>query len=205
MYFHPNICDDGWDAFQRTAEAYRVSDDTFPICPPTPKFWQHGSRGSAVNRWPPLFFDPWIKLIAGGGTLSMDPTPPDAPPVFPNPLTILDNTGTSILPPPADCCYDWQVPTSPLLDVPSSPNTILPSLSQDVDGFEHLTINPPSSSLVEEHFSEELNTTPGSPMPVDEENAGSDIESAEGDREGDNDSYLWSQVSPISAMDMMDI
>ena len=110
VYFHSSICD----------EAYRVSDDTFPICPPTPKFWQHGFRGLAVNHWPPLFFDPWIKLIAGGGNLSMDPTPPDAPTVFPNPLTILDNTGTSIFPPPADCCYDWQVPTSPLLDVPSS-------------------------------------------------------------------------------------
>ena len=112
VYFHPNICDDGWAAFRRLGEGYRqlLPALTFPITPLTPRFWKHGIRGSAINCWPPSFFTPWIEQIAQGGTLSLQPTPPDAPvivlPELPDPpssppLSPLSSQSVSLDTPPS--------------------------------------------------------------------------------------------------------
>jgi len=98
VYFHPNVRTDGWLEFitvhQKARDEYSslpIDDGKkkekkkekkklqikvpFPQLPLHPSFWEHPVRGSAINLWPPRFFDDWIASVAGGIPLSLDPAP----------------------------------------------------------------------------------------------------------------------------------
>jgi hypothetical protein len=75
VYFHPNVHTDGWDIVWAKYAQLHEKDPDFPRCPPEPRFWQHGVSGSTIFRWPPYFFQEWVKLIAEGGTLALDLAP----------------------------------------------------------------------------------------------------------------------------------
>jgi hypothetical protein len=100
VYFHPNVREDGWDEIVGIHQKVRGEYDSlpnnvdkgknkkmgkkknkvisnvkvsFPNLPLRPRFWQHSVRGSAINLWPPNFFNDWVNLVANGHELRLEP------------------------------------------------------------------------------------------------------------------------------------
>jgi hypothetical protein len=153
VYFHPNFAQDGWDAFRGLCDTYNTISPGTPICPPTPKFWVHGTCGSVVNRWPPSFFSQFIKVIADGGTLSLDPTDPNSRPIV---------LKLPCIPPPSNQIHDldWDYPMSPLTDFASSPiSPPVPTLNSNSHGDWRMPTSPMSPGEIM-RFKEELAVSP---------------------------------------------
>jgi len=119
MYFHPNVRMDGWDiVWAQFVELNTKTDNAWPLCPNSPKFWQHPVQGSAIFRWPPSFFEAWVKVVAEGRKLALDPAPlpvagPSGTSHTPDPsLTAPPSPSHSSHPPPPSSHDDWEMLSS---------------------------------------------------------------------------------------------
>ena len=118
VYFHPNVRMDGRDiVWTRFVELNTKTDNSWPLCPHSPKFWQHPIQGSAIFCWPPSSFEAWVKVVAEGGTLAVDPAPlpvagPSGTSHTPDPsLTAAPSPSHSSHPPPSSH-DDWEMLSS---------------------------------------------------------------------------------------------
>jgi hypothetical protein len=82
LYFHPNICNDGWALVREVYEWHRPAADTQPF-PSQPHFWNIPVVGSTIRAWPPQIFYPWVEMVKNGEELTLQShsyIPPNAAP-----------------------------------------------------------------------------------------------------------------------------
>jgi hypothetical protein len=72
VFFHPNICEDGWTAFQKRWKIMLEEGFGNYPCPDAPRLWTESVTGSDTIRWPPIIFKQWAEMVNEGQTMSLD-------------------------------------------------------------------------------------------------------------------------------------
>ena len=73
VFFHPNVNVGGWVTLRTYYENIRGGRPCLPPFPLAPRFWSLPVPEPCLHP-PASFFDEWIRRVARGGELSLDPS-----------------------------------------------------------------------------------------------------------------------------------